>query len=141
MVLPMQSRLRGREYGLTLSVAAFLAIGSWLLIVNVPALPASQTVRQMTLLVGLLTLVTAVGVSGVAFLPGGTVGEAQAARPIARDDAAPDNRDVDRLIRQLGSDEFEEREAATRALKKVGKAALTALQRAAKENADAERIV
>jgi RNA polymerase sigma factor (sigma-70 family) len=98
----------------------------------------AMIVTKMTLLVGLLTLVTAVGVSGVAFLPGGTVGEAQAARPIAQDDAAPDNRDVDRLITQLGSDEFEEREAATRALKKVGKPALTALQRAAKENADAE---
>jgi len=41
-------------------------------------------------------------------------------------------------LKQLGSDEFEEREAATNALKKVGKLALNALGKAATENADAE---
>jgi RNA polymerase sigma factor (sigma-70 family) len=95
-------------------------------------------VTKMKLVVGLLTLVAAVGVSGLALLPGGTVGEAQAAASIARAEAAPDNRDLERLIKQLGSDEFEEREAATRALKKVGKPALNALREAATENADAE---
>jgi hypothetical protein len=90
-------------------------------------------VTKMRLVVALLTLVTAVGVSGLAFLPGSTVGEAQAARPIAQAESSPDNRDVERLIKQLGSDEFEEREAATRALKKVGKPALNALRRPRRE--------
>jgi RNA polymerase sigma factor (sigma-70 family) len=93
---------------------------------------------KLRLVVGLLTLATAVGICGPAFLPGGAVAEAQAAPPIARDEAAPDSRDVERLIKQLGGDEFEEREAATRALKKVGKPALKALGEAATENADAE---
>jgi RNA polymerase sigma factor (sigma-70 family) len=95
-------------------------------------------VTKMRLVVGLLTLATAVGVSGLAFLPGGAVAEAQAARPIARAETAPDNRDIERLIKQLGSDEFEERETATNALKKVGKPALKALREAATANADAE---
>lgn len=95
-------------------------------------------VTKMKLVVGLLTVATAVGVSGLAFRPGGTVAEAQAAPPIARAEAAPDNRYIERLIKQLGSDEFEEREAAANALKKVGKPALDALREAATENADAE---
>ena len=41
------SRLRGREYGLLLAVAAVLAAGGWLLVVNLPALPASETVREL----------------------------------------------------------------------------------------------
>ena len=95
-------------------------------------------VTKMRLAVGLLTLVTTIGICGLAFLPGGTVAEAQAAPPIARAEAAADNRDIERLIKQLGSDEFEEREAASKALKKVGKPALKALHEAATENADAE---
>jgi RNA polymerase sigma factor (sigma-70 family) len=95
-------------------------------------------VTKMRLVVGLLTLATAVGICGPVFLPGGAVAEAQAAPPIARAEAAPDNRDIEHLIKQLGNDEFEEREAATKALKKVGKPALEALHKAATENADAE---
>jgi RNA polymerase sigma factor (sigma-70 family) len=93
---------------------------------------------KMRLVVGLLTLATAVGICGPAFLPGGTVAEAQAAPPVARAEAAPDSREIERLIKQLGSDEFEEREAATRALKKAGKPALKALGEAATKNTDAE---
>jgi RNA polymerase sigma factor (sigma-70 family) len=95
-------------------------------------------VTKMRLVVGLLTLATAVGICGPAFLPGGTGAEAQAAPPIARAEAAPDNRYIERLIKQLGSDEFKEREAATRALKKVGKPALKALHEAATETTDPE---
>jgi RNA polymerase sigma factor (sigma-70 family) len=93
---------------------------------------------KMRLVVGLLTLATAAGICGHVVLPGGAVAEAQAAPPIARAEVAPGGRDIERLIKQLGSDEFEEREAATRALKKVGKPALEALGEAATENADAE---
>jgi RNA polymerase sigma factor (sigma-70 family) len=95
-------------------------------------------VTKMMLVVGLLTLATAVGSCGVAFLSGGTVAQAQAAPPSAQAVAAPDNKDIERLIKQLGSDRFKEREAATQALKKVGKPALKALHKAATENADAE---
>ena len=42
------------------------------------------------------------------------------------------------LIQQLGNDEFAEREAATKALKRVGKPALKALHEAATQNADPE---
>lgn len=41
------SRLRGREYGLLLAVAAVLGAGGWLLVVNLPALPATETVREL----------------------------------------------------------------------------------------------
>jgi RNA polymerase sigma factor (sigma-70 family) len=95
-------------------------------------------VTKMRLVIGLVTLATAVGIGGLAYLPGGTVAEAQAAPPSARADAARDNKDIERLIQQLGSDEFEKREAATQALKKVGKPALKALHQAATENADIE---
>jgi hypothetical protein len=93
---------------------------------------------KMRLVVGLLSLGTAVCICGPAFLPGGAVAEAQAAPPVARAEVAPDSRDIERLIKQLGSDEFEEREAATRALEKVGKPALKALGEAATGNPDAE---
>jgi RNA polymerase sigma factor (sigma-70 family) len=93
---------------------------------------------KMRLVVGLLTLAAAVGICGPAFLPGGAVAEAQAAPPVARAEVAPDGRDVERLIKQLGSDEFEEREAASKALKEVGKPALKALDEAATKNADVE---
>ena len=46
--------------------------------------------------------------------------------------------DLQRLVKQLGSDKFNEREAATAALFKVGKPALSALQAAAKSSGDAE---
>jgi hypothetical protein len=66
------------------------------------------------------------------------VAEAQAAPPSARAEGAPDRRDIERLIKQLGSDGFKEREAATRALRQVGKLALKALGEAATESADAK---
>jgi HEAT repeat protein len=47
------------------------------------------------------------------------------------------DRDVDELVRQLGSKKFSEREAAGRALEKLGEAALPALQKAA-QGADPE---
>ncbi len=93
---------------------------------------------KMRLVVGLLAVATAVGICGPAFLAGGAVAEAQAAPPAARAEPAPDGGDVERLIKRLGSDEFDEREAASKALKDVGKPALKALGEAAKGNADAE---
>lgn len=45
---------------------------------------------------------------------------------------------IDRLIDQLGSESFAEREAAARALQEVGEPALAALQKAAKGSPDAE---
>ncbi len=50
----------------------------------------------------------------------------------------PDGKDIERLVKQLGSDEFKEREAASSALNKVGKPALNALQKAAKGSDDLE---
>src|SRR5262249_5464859 len=52
---------------------------------------------------------------------------AQAAAP-----PTPSQERIDRLIRQLGSDSFQEREAATRALARMGRAAVPALRRAAR---------
>jgi uncharacterized protein (TIGR03067 family) len=46
--------------------------------------------------------------------------------------------EADRLIKQLGSDEFEQREAASKALEALGELALPALQNAAKKSEDAE---
>src|SRR5947209_19107504 len=56
------------------------------------------------------------------------------AAPVAR----ADDKDIDRLVKQLGSSKFKEREAASNALLKVGKPALKALQTAAKDSGDAE---
>jgi RNA polymerase sigma factor (sigma-70 family) len=95
-------------------------------------------VKKMKCVVGLLLVFTAVAISGLAFRPAGSVAEAQTASPRERAEAAPDNRDIERLIERLGSDDFEEREAATNALKKIGKPALKALDAAAREHADAE---
>jgi hypothetical protein len=50
----------------------------------------------------------------------------------------PDGKGIERLVKQLGSDEFKEREAASSALRKVGKAALNALLKAAKGSDDLE---
>jgi len=70
-------------------------------------------------------------------LPRGLVGVALllALAPFA---AGSSDADVERLVKQLGSDKFNEREAATSALIKVGKPALPALQKAATGSADAE---
>jgi hypothetical protein len=46
---------------------------------------------------------------------------------------------IERLIQQLGSDRFSEREAAAKALEAIGVPALEALRRAASRDADAER--
>src|SRR6187397_240314 len=51
--------------------------------------------------------------------------------------AAPPQRSVERLIGQLGSDNFAEREAASKRLEAIGEPALDALDRAA-ESGDAE---
>src|SRR5262245_45034999 len=52
--------------------------------------------------------------------------------------AEPDPDRVDRLIRQLGSDRFKEREAAAKALEELGEPALPALKRAATDSPDVE---
>jgi hypothetical protein len=71
-------------------------------------------------------------------LPRGLVGIAFVFSLASFASGAPDGKDVERLVRQLGSDEFEEREAASNALNKIGKPALKALQQAAKDDDDAE---
>jgi WD40 repeat protein len=50
----------------------------------------------------------------------------------------PDKAHIDRLIKQLGSDDFDAREAASKALEAIGEPALEALRKAASESADAE---
>ena len=45
---------------------------------------------------------------------------------------------IDRLLKQLGSNDFRQREAASRALEAIGEPALEALRRAATKNADIE---
>lgn len=56
-------------------------------------------------------------------------------RPIV---AGHDDGEIARLVKQLGDDEFAKREEATAALNKVGRPALKALRKAAKESGDAE---
>jgi WD40 repeat protein len=56
----------------------------------------------------------------------------------AGDKEKPSSPDIERLIKQLGSRKFREREAASKALEKVGEAALPALRNAAKDDPDAE---
>jgi uncharacterized protein (TIGR03067 family) len=46
--------------------------------------------------------------------------------------------EIDRLVKQLGADEFAQREAASKALEALGERALPALREAAKESEDAE---
>src|SRR5262245_40820914 len=48
--------------------------------------------------------------------------------------ADPGGKEIERLVRQLGSDQFKEREAASNALGKIGKTALAALRKAAKDS-------
>src|SRR5262245_26027685 len=50
---------------------------------------------------------------------------------------APDDTEVEGLIKQLGSDKFKEREAATKRLQEIGEPALEALYKA-EASADAE---
>jgi hypothetical protein len=52
--------------------------------------------------------------------------------------AAPDESEVDRLVKQLGSDDFNEREAATQALVRLGPPAAATLVKAAANSKDAE---
>jgi HEAT repeat protein len=52
--------------------------------------------------------------------------------------AETDVEKIERLIRQLGSNEFEERNAASEELEKIGKPALEALRKALKDTKDAE---
>src|SRR5262249_14332239 len=47
--------------------------------------------------------------------------------------AAPDGKEIERLVKKLGSVEFKEREAARNALGQIGKPRLTALRKAAKD--------
>ncbi len=54
--------------------------------------------------------------------------------PAAQDDSTQ----IDRLIKQLGSEQFAEREAASRELAAYGESALPALRRAAAGSGDAE---
>ncbi|MEK7717146.1 MAG: hypothetical protein AAB322_05275 [Pseudomonadota bacterium] len=52
--------------------------------------------------------------------------------------AGPDPERIAALVRDLGADSYEAREAAEKALVEVGRDALEAVQAAAKENADPE---
>ncbi|HWE62850.1 MAG TPA: FtsW/RodA/SpoVE family cell cycle protein [Chloroflexota bacterium] len=53
MAVTAMRHFRGREYGLLCGVGAVLALGGWLLVVNLPQLPAPQTVRQLILLLAI----------------------------------------------------------------------------------------
>ena len=61
--------------------------------------------------------------------------------PISRGEAPrPTAIDVEQLIRQLGSDKFEEREAASKALERIGEPAFPALRKAAgRDDAEVRR--
>src|SRR5262245_64796387 len=61
-----------------------------------------------------------------------------AEEPPAANGAQPDAVAIDRLIRLLGSEEFDQREAASRALERYGEGALGALRRAEAASPDAE---
>src|SRR5262245_32024386 len=62
---------------------------------------------------------------------------ASAAAPAPGADDAADAARIARLVRQLGSDDFDEREAATKELEAIGEPALAPLRKAAAEG-DAE---
>ncbi|HKI31086.1 MAG TPA: hypothetical protein VKA46_04420, partial [Gemmataceae bacterium] len=65
-------------------------------------------------------------------------GESRGDEPARPPKEAPDRAQVERLIRQLGSDEFKEREAASRQLEKIGPPAMEALRAAGTGSKDAE---
>src|SRR5207249_717226 len=50
----------------------------------------------------------------------------------------PDGKEIERLVKQLGSDKFKVRDAATKRLKDIGEPALATLRKAATESGDAE---
>ena len=52
--------------------------------------------------------------------------------------AAPDDAEIARLVKQLGHDDFDKREAATARLKEIGEPALAILRKAATESGDPE---
>src|SRR4051812_3722036 len=52
--------------------------------------------------------------------------------PAVADD--PDDKEIARLVKQLGDDDFDTREAATKRLQEIGKPAVGALVRAMKSN-------
>jgi hypothetical protein len=79
-------------------------------------------------------LLAGVIVAAVLFLPAGLRGD-DTARPASE---AADRDRIDRLIRQLGSDEFSQRDGASRQLEKIGPPAVEALRAAAASNKDAE---
>ncbi|HXT37225.1 MAG TPA: FtsW/RodA/SpoVE family cell cycle protein [Chloroflexota bacterium] len=56
MAVASLTRARGSEYRLLLFVAAVLAVGGWLLVVNVPSLAPAHTVQELALLFGLYAL-------------------------------------------------------------------------------------
>jgi hypothetical protein len=65
-------------------------------------------------------------------------GESPGEPPMPPPQEAPDRAQVDRLIRQLGSTDFAEREAASQQLQKIGPPALEALRATATDSKDAE---
>jgi len=56
VALASLTRIRGYEYRLLLIVAAVLAVGGWLLVVNVPSLAPVHTIQELALLFGLYAL-------------------------------------------------------------------------------------
>ena len=52
--------------------------------------------------------------------------------------AAPDDAEIARLVKQLGDDDFDQREAATKQLEAIGEPARAALHEAAAFSKDAE---
>ena len=58
--------------------------------------------------------------------------------PAGRATDKPDDKEIARLIQQLGSDSFQDREEASKKLADIGLPAAEALRRAAKEGTDAE---
>src|SRR3954471_24098822 len=63
---------------------------------------------------------------------------ALAASLVATPAAPPDSSAIERLLQQLGSPKFAEREAATEALKAIGEPAVEALRKVAAQSSDAE---
>lgn len=78
----------------------------------------------------------ALGCAAVLTFLGAPSPRADDAKPAAPKPPAP--ADIPHLINQLGSDNFDAREAASRALDELGEPALEALRKAASGRADAE---